>query len=86
MTGNAAECSQKEGNKMGWNYGPPMEPPTRPMRTCPECEGDAFITMEVEGNLEDVTCLDCDGAGEIEYDPSDNPWEPDNWKEAEGIA
>ena len=55
-------------------------------RTCPECEGDAFITMTVEGILEDVTCLKCDGDGEIDFDPDDNPYAPDNWKEWEGIA
>jgi hypothetical protein len=42
--------------------------------------------MTVEGELEDLTCLRCDGDGEIEYDPDDNPYAPDTWKEAEGIA
>ena len=65
---------------------PPTDPPNRPTRTCPECEGDAFITMTVEGTLEDVTCLRCDGDGEIDFDPDDNPYAPDNWKEWEGIA
>lgn len=65
---------------------PPTDPPTRPMRTCPDCQGDAFIVVTTEGILEDVTCLDCDGTGEIEFDPSDNPYAPDTWKEAEGIA
>jgi DnaJ-class molecular chaperone len=65
---------------------PPTDPPTRRTINCPDCEGDGFIIMTVEGHLEDLTCLRCDGDGEIEYDPDDNPYAPDTWKEAEGIA
>jgi hypothetical protein len=28
----------------------------------------------------------CDGDGIIDFDPYDNPYVPDTWKEAEGIA
>ena len=66
---------------------PPMEPPTRWVRNCPDCDGDGFTIVFLEdGTIEDVTCLDCDGDGEIDFDPSDNPYAPDTWKEAEGIA
>lgn len=65
---------------------PPTEPPTRRVQNCPDCEGDGFIIMTVEGELEDITCLRCDGDGEIDFDPDDNPYAPDTWKEAEGIA
>ena len=86
MTRDAAVRSLKEGINMPWSYGPPMEPPEPRMVNCHECEGDGFIMFEVDGEQEDVTCLRCDGTGETGYDPDDNPYAPDNWKEAEGLA
>jgi hypothetical protein len=53
----------------------PTEPPERRTISCPECEG-----------VEDAECLKCYGDGIIDFDPGDDPYAPDTWKEAEGIA
>ena len=53
----------------------PTEPPVRRTITCPECDDS--------GNTE---CLKCDGDGIIDFDHGEDPYAPDTWKEAEGIA
>ena len=52
----------------------PTEPPERRTISCPECEG-----------VEDAACLKCYGDGIIAFDPGDDPYAPDTWKEVEGI-
>ena len=67
---------------------PPIEPPTGRTIECDQCDGvgktmhyTELLTVRVFEK-----CTRCDGTGEIEFDPDDNPYAPDTWKEAEGIA
>lgn len=66
---------------------PPTDPPEIRTIECPSCDGTGIV-QDIEHGV--VTyegeCYRCDGDGEIEYDPDDNPYAPDTWKEAEGIA
>jgi DnaJ-class molecular chaperone len=57
----------------------PMEPPQRRTISCPDCEGEGLTG-------EGIDCSECYGDGVIDFDPSDDPYAPDTWKEAEGIA
>jgi hypothetical protein len=53
----------------------PTEPPERRTITCPDCDDSGS-----------ENCETCYGDGIIDFDPGDDPYAPDTWKEAEGIA
>ena len=53
----------------------PVEPPERRTITCPDCDDSGS-----------ENCETCYGDGIIDFDPGDDPYAPDTWKEAEGIA
>lgn len=66
---------------------PPVNPPEVGRWDCEECEGSGYVVEETGGESPQVVelyCPDCDGKGR--FDPDDNPYAPDTWKEAEGIA
>lgn len=66
---------------------PPSDPPALSQWDCEECQGSGYIletSNEESPQTIEVDCPDCQGAGR--FDPDDNPYAPDNWKEAEGIA
>lgn len=54
----------------------PVDPPVRRKISCTDCDGQAEMTV----------CLTCSGDGIIDFDHGDDPYAPDTWKEAEGIA
>ena len=63
------------------------EPPQVRLVNCYECSGTGRITETLDRVIVyEGECGRCDGEGRIEYDPYDNPYAPDTWKEAEGIA
>lgn len=67
---------------------PPTDPPVRRTMTCPTCEGDGktyHVTDYLNVRIFD-TCSRCDGDGEVDFDPDSDPYAPDTWREAEGIA
>lgn len=54
---------------------------------CPTCDGLGLIRIIEHGMItSEEECDRCEGLGEVDYDPDDNPYAPDTWKEAEGIA
>lgn len=57
------------------------------MVECLDCDGEGTLNV-IECGVVTVEheCSRCEGSGEIEFDPDDNPYAPDTWKEAEGIA
>lgn len=66
---------------------PPSEPPADTRLECIECEGvGTFMTAGSPYEAIEVVCRRCDGEGLVEFDPSDDPYAPDTWKEAEGLA
>ena len=66
---------------------PPVDPPARRMVQCAECEGDGTFRVIERGLVtEEGECSRCEGYGSCEFDPNDDPYAPDTWKEAEGIA
>lgn len=66
---------------------PPLDPPEDKRVECPECEGvGTFMTAGAPYEAIEVVCRRCDGEGLVEFDPSDDPYAPDTWKEWEGIA
>lgn len=66
---------------------PPTDPPADNRIECAECDGvGTFMTAGPPAEAIEVVCRRCDGEGLIEFDPSDDPSAPDNWKEWEGIA
>lgn len=69
---------------------PPTEPPwfrDLPVVECSTCEGEGVVRDIEHGVVTwEGECYRCDGTGEMPADPDDNPYAPDNWKEAEGIA
>jgi RecJ-like exonuclease len=68
----------------GWRVAePPVDPPNPPTIDCSDCEGSGTIT---EDDTPSTECLKCDGSGQVTFDPYDDPYAPDNWKEWEGIA
>lgn len=60
---------------------PPINPPEYRLVRCDRCEGTGFITCD---NRETDECPNCEGTGEAHFDPDNNPFAPDTWKEAEG--
>jgi hypothetical protein len=78
----------REGNDMpSWVAQPPSSPPELGQWDCEECGGSGYIwrrTNEESPQIVEEECAECDGRGR--FDPEDNPYAPDNWKEAEGIA
>ena len=66
---------------MGYT-GPPLEPRTRRMMECNDCEG----TGKAEEPSETEECEKCEGTGELDFDPDCDPYAADNWREWEGIA
>ncbi len=60
-----------------------VSPPERRMMECPDCEGSGLVSFD---NRETGECEECFGSGEVRFDPDSNPYAPDTWKEAEGIA
>jgi DnaJ-class molecular chaperone len=66
---------------------PPVDPPEVRMVECATCEGLGVLRDIEHGVVTfEAECYRCEGLGEVEYDPDDNPYAPDTWKEAEGIA
>ena len=67
---------------------PPVDPPEARMMTCLECDGNGKTMHYTELLTVRVfeKCTECDGTGEVDFDPDADPYAPDNWKEAEGIA
>jgi DnaJ-class molecular chaperone len=57
------------------------------MVECLDCDGEGILRI-IECGITTVEheCSRCEGTGQTEFDPDDNPYAPDNWKEAEGIA
>lgn len=69
------------------HVGPPLDPPQVGRWDCEECAGGGYIwrtTVEESPQIVEELCPECDGKGR--FDPDDNPYAPDTWKEAEGIA
>ena len=66
---------------------PPTDPPETRLIECPTCDGLGLIRIIEHGMItSEEECDRCEGLGEVDYDPDDNPYAPDTWKEAEGIA
>jgi DnaJ-class molecular chaperone len=66
-------------------------PPTEPTKTCLACDGRGeFLTIQAGMVIASDPCRECEGTGSVwhnhVYDPDDNPYAPDTWKEALGIA
>lgn len=66
-------------------------PATEPTKTCRPCNGKGgWITDTRQGMHAIDECPDCHGQGIVShdyvYDPGDDPYAPDNYKEWEGIA
>lgn len=78
----------KEGTVMSWgSTEPPIEPREGTQVECRDCEGLGVLQEVTHGILvRSGVCETCDGSGLIDFDPDDNPYAPDTWKEAEGIA
>jgi len=76
---------------MSWRSAePPISPPEADLYECRDCEGRGEVVHH-NGPLGPLVavvewCEACDGRGEREYREEENPYAPDNWKEAEGIA
>lgn len=72
---------------MSWNSAPPINPPEAHLVECPECNGEGgWEEHEAPVAVYWMSCRRCEGSGECEFDPDDNPYQPDTWKEAEGWA
>lgn len=72
---------------MSWIAAPPVDPPELGKWDCSECGGSGYTwrqTNEESPQMIEEFCSECDGQGR--FDPDDNPYAPDTWKEAEGIA
>lgn len=73
---------------MSWHSTtPPIDPPEPRTMACPDCEGEGQVILYEHGAvMYDGDCGACDGSGLTDFDPDLNPYAPDTWKEAEGIA
>lgn len=72
---------------MSWGSQPPVNPPEREQVECRECEGLGVTHHVTAGILvRSESCEACEGSGLVDFDPDDNTYAPDTWKEAEGIA
>lgn len=66
---------------------PPTNPPEPDLYECMDCDGSGqWIDKDGPWIVRVQECNRCHGRGEREYTNDENPFEPDNWKEAEGIA
>jgi len=69
------------------NAGPPVNPPEADLYDCMDCDGTGkWIDRDGPLVVRVTECDMCDGRGEREYSDDENPYAPDTWKEAEGIA
>lgn len=64
--------------------GPPIDPPADTRVECEACDAQGVIWAGADGVVAEVECPDCDGDGLVER--GDDPYAPDTWKEAEGLA
>ena len=73
---------------MSWRTAePPINPPEVDLYECDECDGTGkWIDREGPWIVREQDCGRCEGRGEREYTDDENPYAPDTWKEAEGIA
>lgn len=61
----------------------PKEAPETWTADCEECNGTGELIDSIDNVIVNIqSCERCEGSGQVEYVPEEDPYAPDNWKDA----